>query len=58
MKTNGDKLSKEDKTRYEAQIVAIKKILAAFDDPHYKDDDPGKNVEIVTLMNEVRRRPD
>ena len=54
MKENDSKLSKADKERYQAQIASISKIMAVFDDPAYKDEDPEKSAEIVSLMSEVR----
>lgn len=54
MKENDSKLSKTDKERYQAQIASITKIMTVFDDPTYKDEDPEKSAEIVSLMSEVR----
>jgi peroxin-19 len=53
MKENASKLKDEDKRRYDGQIATIAKILAVFDDPKYKDEDPEKGAEIVALMSEV-----
>ncbi|VDB92416.1 unnamed protein product [Peniophora sp. CBMAI 1063] len=54
MKENDAKLSKADKERYQAQIASITKIMAVFDDPAYKDEDPEKSAEIVALMSEMQ----
>lgn len=40
--------------RYEAQQVAITRILAVFEAPDYSDEDEAKKAEIVKLMSEVR----
>ena len=54
MKDNDTKLSKADKERYQAQIASISKIMAVFEDPAYKDEDPERSAEVVSLMSEVR----
>ncbi|KZV62246.1 Pex19 protein [Peniophora sp. CONT] len=54
MKENDSKLSKTDKERYQAQIASITKIMTVFDDPTYKDEDPEKSAEIVSLMSEMQ----
>lgn len=53
MKENDSKFSKADKERYQAQITSISKIMTVFEDPAYKDEDPEKSAEIVSLMSEV-----
>ncbi|KAL0071106.1 Peroxisome chaperone and import receptor [Marasmius tenuissimus] len=47
-------LSPADKERYEAQLVAIKKILAVFEQPAYDDKDPETSKKIVDLMGELQ----
>ncbi|TFK32374.1 Pex19 protein, partial [Crucibulum laeve] len=47
-------LSTEDKTRYENQLVCVRKILTTFDEPGYNDSDPAKNKAIVDLMGEMQ----
>ena len=54
MKDNASTLSAEDKTRYEAQSKVVAQIVATFEDPSFKDDDPQKSLKIVELMQEVR----
>ncbi|KAF9261629.1 hypothetical protein L218DRAFT_869524 [Marasmius fiardii PR-910] len=47
-------ITSEDRKRYEAQLVAIKKIIAIFDKPGYDDKDPVASKEIVDLMGELQ----
>ena len=56
LKDNASTLSAEDKTRYEAQSKVVAQIVATFEDPSFKDDDPQKSLNIVELMQEVRSR--
>lgn len=56
LKDNASTLSAEDKTRYEAQSKVVAQIVATFEDPSFKDDDPQKSLKIVELMQEVRSR--
>lgn len=56
LKDNVSTLSAEDKTRYEAQSKVVAQIVATFEDPSFKDDDPQKSLKIVELMQEVRSR--
>jgi peroxin-19 len=46
-------LPAEEKERYQSQYQSISKMIALFDDPGYKDDDP----RVVELMTEVRAHP-
>ena len=57
MQENAGKLKDDDKKRYDAQMTTITRILAVFDDPQYKDEDPEKSAEVVALMSEVRFVP-
>jgi len=54
IKEHADTLSKEDRTRYENQLLCSTKIIAIFEDSSYSDDNQEQGVEIVKLMNEVR----
>lgn len=54
-------LSAEDKTRYEAQMVCVGKIVQTFDSPSYNDNNALEVKKVVDLMSEVRfvgARPD
>ncbi|KAH9975510.1 Pex19 protein family-domain-containing protein [Lactifluus volemus] len=52
--SNEGKLSESDLARYKAQHVCASKIVALFEDPGYKDDDPKMKVDIVALMSEMQ----
>ncbi|KAI0300478.1 Pex19 protein [Multifurca ochricompacta] len=52
--SNADKLSASDLARYRAQHACASKIVAVFEDPRYKDEDPKMATEIVTLMSEMQ----
>lgn len=47
-------IADEDRKRYDAQIVAINKIIAIFEKPGYDDKDPEASKEIVDLMGELQ----
>ncbi|KDQ51862.1 hypothetical protein JAAARDRAFT_40687 [Jaapia argillacea MUCL 33604] len=51
---NASTISSEDKKRYDSQFIYVKKIVAIFEDPTYKDDDTEKGAVIVNLMNEMQ----
>jgi Pex19 protein family len=51
--SNEGKLSESDLARYKAQHVCTSKIVALFEDPGYKDDDPKMTADVVALMSEV-----
>ncbi|KAI0266429.1 Pex19 protein family-domain-containing protein [Gloeopeniophorella convolvens] len=54
LESNADKLSASDLERYRAQFASASKIVAAFEDPAFKEDDPQKAAEIVALMSEMQ----
>ncbi|KIM38541.1 hypothetical protein M413DRAFT_447771 [Hebeloma cylindrosporum] len=47
-------LSVEDRTRYENQLVCVRKIIAVFDREGYSDSNTEHNKEIVDLMSEMQ----
>ncbi|KAF9481747.1 Pex19-domain-containing protein [Pholiota conissans] len=47
-------LSTEDRTRYESQLVCVKKIIAVFEKTTYSDSNPVDNKQIVDLMGEMQ----
>ncbi|KAL0581257.1 Peroxisome chaperone and import receptor [Marasmius crinis-equi] len=47
-------ISPSDKERFEAQLAAVKKILAVFEQPGYDDKDPEASKKIVDLMEELQ----
>ncbi|KAL5532238.1 PEX19 [Sanghuangporus sanghuang] len=51
---NEQKLSSEDKTRYQNQMTRISAIVKIFEDPSYKEDNQEKGTQIVSLMNEMQ----
>ncbi|KAH9940274.1 Pex19 protein [Amylocystis lapponica] len=51
---NASTITPEDKTRYDAQLSAVTKVLAIFDDPAYTEDDVQKNAKVMELMNEMQ----
>jgi peroxin-19 len=53
LKDNASKLSGTDKKRFKSQFSCVSKILAAFDQPTYSDDDPDSVTKLVGLMTEV-----
>jgi len=52
--SNADKLSASDLARYEAQHACASKIIAVFEEPGYRDDDPKMTAEIVALMGQMQ----
>ena len=50
-------LSAEDKTRYEAQLVAVAKVVKVFEDPKYDDNNALEMKKVVDLMSEVSTCP-
>jgi len=51
---NAATLSEEDKARYEAQLSCVTKVVAAFEDPTYSDEDAEKAGKIVQMMTEMQ----
>ncbi|KAF8992823.1 Pex19 protein family-domain-containing protein [Cyathus striatus] len=47
-------LTPEDKTRYEKQLVCVRKIVALFDEPGYDDNNEKNKKGIVELMSEMQ----
>ncbi|KDR85803.1 hypothetical protein GALMADRAFT_234894 [Galerina marginata CBS 339.88] len=47
-------ISAEDRTRYDSQLVCVRKILAVFEKPGYSDTDVEDNKQIVDLMSEMQ----
>ncbi|KAF8347609.1 Pex19 protein family-domain-containing protein [Amanita rubescens] len=43
-----------DRQRYEKQLVVINKIIAVFDAPNFRDDNPETHKTLVELMSEVQ----
>jgi len=54
LKENAEKLSSEDKDRYENQYQRVTQIVALFEDPSYSDEDKEKTGRVVALMNEMQ----
>ncbi|PIL27093.1 transporter [Ganoderma sinense ZZ0214-1] len=54
LKDHASTLSSEDKTRYEGQSKIVAEIVATFEDPSFKDDDPQKSLKVVELMQEMQ----
>jgi len=52
--SNEGKLSESDLAQYRAQHACASKIVAVFEDPGYKDDDPKVAADIVALMSEMQ----
>lgn len=50
---NSSTISSEDKTRFDAQISCIKRLLDEFEAKTYRDDDEKAREKIVELMTEV-----
>lgn len=50
---NASTISTEDRTRFEAQIACIKRLLDEFEAKTYRDNDEEARARIVELMGEV-----
>lgn len=50
---NKDKVSEEDRKRYDEQRVIVAEIVAKFDEPSYSDDNPAQREYIVERMQKV-----
>ena len=53
LEKNKDKVSDEDKKRYEEQRVIVAEIVAKFDEPGYSDDNAAQREYIVERMQKV-----
>ncbi|KAI9568668.1 Pex19 protein [Boletus coccyginus] len=51
---NASTISPQDKARYEAQISCIKRLIDAFEEPTYRDEDEKAREKIVALMTELQ----
>ncbi|EGN94538.1 hypothetical protein SERLA73DRAFT_188497 [Serpula lacrymans var. lacrymans S7.3] len=51
---NAATLSASDKSRYEAQVSCIERLLVIFDAPGYKDDNKEKKEEVLHAMSELQ----
>ncbi|PCH37145.1 Pex19-domain-containing protein [Wolfiporia cocos MD-104 SS10] len=54
LKDNADKISADDKKRYDSQYTVVGKIITIFEDPTYSDENTEKGTQIVTLMSEMQ----
>ncbi|KAG2346396.1 Pex19-domain-containing protein, partial [Suillus weaverae] len=55
LKTNATKLTPDDKSRYDAQIICMKQLLEIFESKDYADDDDKTRAKVVDLMGELQR---
>lgn len=53
LEKNGDKISEEDKKRYEEQRAIVAEIVAKFDEPSYSDSNTAQREYIVERMQKV-----
>lgn len=53
LEKNKDKVSEEDKKRYEEQRVIVAEIVAKFEEPSYSDSNPAQREYIVERMQKV-----